>query len=607
MSNLPRFTMGLAAISMVAILLATTPAAAQLFTGNIESQKLSWPDAGPRQEFGHAVAVDGDTMVISAPIDSGSASYLEGSVIAFTRENNEWEPDEFVGIPTDPNASSERAEFGWSLAVEGDMLAVGAPGTDSNSGSVYVFTREFIGNPETNWIFSQRLQSTDPQPNFRFGSSVAIDNGILVIGAQNDGLAGAAYVYEQTKNVFVQQARLAAPDGETGDTFGRSVAINGGTILIGAPGDDVRRVDQGSVRVFSNSDDGWNQEQVLTPSNGLRIERFGVSVAIDGDHLVVGAPFRPSGASQREGAVYFYSRTDTTWGGEQQVLVPDNKTQRFGRSVDIQNESVVIGTGDGSVDGSVHLYSFDGNEWSQQIEYTASDTQNNQRLGFAVALDGDTIVAGAPNDEDFGFSAGAAYVFDSTQTQPLSYCNNLVVTVILAAGDLPTTGDDVILGTSGPDVINAGAGNDTICAGGGDDTINAGNGADTVFAGEGGDTIQAGQGRDIIDAGDGDDFVSGGKGKDTIDGGAGNDDLRGNEGTDTINGGAGNDELRGGQKADVINGGNGNDNLIGGTRPDVLNGGIGLDTYNGGGGADTCANDPDGLTEQTTNCEVLSF
>ena len=598
--------MGLAAISTIAILLATTTASAQILTGSIESQKLSWPDAGPFQEFGHAVAVDGDIMAISAPTDNGRQLDREGSVITFSRENNEWEPAEFVGIPTDLDADDVQAEFGWSLAIEGDTLVVGAPGTDSNSGAVYVFIRLFKANPGGGWVLSQRLQSADPQPNFRFGSSVAIDNGTLVIGSQNDEFAGAAYVYEQTNNGFIQQARLAAPDGEPGDTFGRSVAIDDGTILIGAPADDVRRVDQGSVRVFIDSGDGWNQEQVLTASNGLRKEVFGVSVAIDGDHLVVGAPFRDSGTNQREGAAYFYSRTDSTWGGEQQVLLPNNKVQRFGRSVDIQDESAVIGTGDFPAAGSVHLYSFSGDEWSQQVEYLASDTNGTEQLGFSVALDGDTIVAGAPNDDEFGAFAGAAYVFDSTQTQPLSYCNNLEVTVILAAGDLPTPGDDVILGTSGPDVINAGAGNDTICGGGGDDIINAGNGADHVFAGDGDDVVTAGQGRDFIDAGAGDDFVSGGKGKDTIDGRTGNDDLRGNEGTDELRGGNGDDELRGGQKADVINGGSGDDNLVGGTRPDILDGGLGLDTYNGGSGRDSCANDPAGLAEQTTRCEIVS-
>jgi len=191
---------------------------------------------------------------------------------------------------------------------------------------------------------------------------------------------------------------------------------------------------------------------------------------------------------------------------------------------------------------------------------------------------------------------------DPTVVAP-TLCEGELITVDIAAGDTPTEGDDVILGTDGPDVINAGAGADIICAGSGNDIINGGNGKDTIFGGAGDDTINAGQGLDTVYGNSGDDFISGGKGKDVLNGGAGNDDIRGNEGTDTIIGGNGDDELRGGQKADTINGGNGDDNLVGGTRPDILDGGQGRDTYNGGGGNDLCTPDANGLQEIRVRCE----
>lgn len=182
-------------------------------------------------------------------------------------------------------------------------------------------------------------------------------------------------------------------------------------------------------------------------------------------------------------------------------------------------------------------------------------------------------------------------------------CGGEIVTVNLATGDIPTDGNDVILGTDGPDIINAGFGNDIICGLGGDDVINAGNGADMVLAGPGDDTVQAGQGRDTVLGEGGDDVIVGGKGKDTLIGGGGNDDIRGNDGTDTIDGGLGDDELRGGQNADVITGGAGADLLVGGIRPDTLDGGRGVDSYNGGAGTDTCAADPQGRPEIASSCE----
>lgn len=184
-------------------------------------------------------------------------------------------------------------------------------------------------------------------------------------------------------------------------------------------------------------------------------------------------------------------------------------------------------------------------------------------------------------------------------------CNGEIVTVNLALGERPTDGDDVILGTEGPDFIVAGDGEDVICGLGGDDIINGGDRKDVILGGAGDDVINGGQGLDTIDAGAGDDFVSGGRGKDVINGGAGNDDLRGNEGTDTISGGAGDDALRGGQKADALFGGLGADELIGGTRPDVLDGGAGVDSYNGGGSSgDRCVLDAAGRSELTMNCEL---
>ena len=184
-------------------------------------------------------------------------------------------------------------------------------------------------------------------------------------------------------------------------------------------------------------------------------------------------------------------------------------------------------------------------------------------------------------------------------------CNGLAVTVDMAAGERPTDGDDVILGTEGPDVIMAGGGRDVICGLGGDDRIDGGDRKDVIFGGGGDDVINGGQGADVINAGSGDDLVAGGRGKDIIDGQGGDDDLRGNDGTDTLYGGGGDDLLRGGQKADTIYGERGNDTLFGGTRPDVLDGGAGNDSYDGGRSAtDSCLRDPAGLAEVAVSCEL---
>ena len=207
-------------------------------------------------------------------------------------------------------------------------------------------------------------------------------------------------------------------------------------------------------------------------------------------------------------------------------------------------------------------------------------------------------------DQSQGFSGTGNYrieIFGTSITCPVvSVCNGLNVTVDIGAGDVPTSGDDVILGTSGADFIDAGAGDDTICAMGGADTILAGGGADYVDGGNGADHIFGEGGNDIIFGGSGADEIDGGGGDDEIFGEAGGDVLVGRTGEDILDGGAGVDSISGGPQADTIftgsgatvgtglfvTGGGAADTIFGGPDADDLRGAAGADTIRGEGGDD---------------------
>ena len=166
-------------------------------------------------------------------------------------------------------------------------------------------------------------------------------------------------------------------------------------------------------------------------------------------------------------------------------------------------------------------------------------------------------------------------------------CNGLLVDVNIASGGVPTSGDDVILGTSGADVIDGLGGDDTICGEGGDDMILTGDGDDWVDGGPGADTILGQDGDDIIFGGGGGDLISGNAGNDVLHGEGGGDDVFGGSGDDTITGGVGNDTLGGSSDRDVITGEDGNDTISGGSDSDgLISGGEGDDAVNGGGGGD---------------------
>ena len=205
-----------------------------------------------------------------------------------------------------------------------------------------------------------------------------------------------------------------------------------------------------------------------------------------------------------------------------------------------------------------------------------------------------------------------------TVTDSGGFCNGLPVTVHLASGDSPTSGADVILGTSGADFIDAGAGDDTICglggadmifAGGGADYVEGGSGADLIFGEGGNDTIFGGSGADDIDGGGGDDEIFGESGDDELDGRTGEDTLDGGEGVDLIrggpqadtiftgpgatvgtdsfvSGGGAGDTIFGGPDADDLRGASGADTIFGDDDDDVITGGTGLDELHGGNGDD---------------------
>ncbi len=171
---------------------------------------------------------------------------------------------------------------------------------------------------------------------------------------------------------------------------------------------------------------------------------------------------------------------------------------------------------------------------------------------------------------------GSAPVVSGQAPPPAARCGSRTVTVNMAAGERPTSGNDVILGTPRNDVINGLGGNDTICGLGGNDTIRGGSGADVLIGGSGADRLEGNIGADIL---------YGGNGKDTLVGGAGNDVLNGGKKNDTLFGQAGNDRLNG-------NSGKG----------DVLNGGAGVDRFNGGKGSnDACSRS--GTNEVRIGCE----
>ncbi len=201
------------------------------------------------------------------------------------------------------------------------------------------------------------------------------------------------------------EQKLTAPDGAASDRLGGSVAIDGDTLVAGAPGDESNK---GSVYVFQRAGDNWAFTARLTASDGEAGDALGLSVAIDGDVIVVAAPF-DDGVS---GSAYTFARSGAAARTETAKLTASDRVSgdQLGSSVAIDGDTIVAGAlGDDASRGSAYTFARSGAPArTQTAKVTASDGAANDSLGFSVAIDGDTILAGANGDDAF---KGSAYTF----------------------------------------------------------------------------------------------------------------------------------------------------------------------------------------------------
>jgi len=461
--------------------------------------KASNTDIGDR--FGHSVAVSGDTVVVGAHWEDSNAtgvngnqsdnsSNASGAAYVFVRTGSTWTQQAYLKASN----TSANDEFGSSVSISGDTIVVGAPLEDSSAtgvdgiqgdngagdaGAAYVFVRSGVI-----WTQQAYLKASNTGSNDQFGWSVSVSGDTIVAGAHwedspatgvdgvqgddvNAGNSGAAYVFARSGTTWSQQAYLKASNTGHGDEFGYSVAVSGDTIVVGATTEDSdatgidgdggndNAVLSGAAYVFVRSGTTWSQQAYLKASNTETQDRFGVSVAVSGDNVLVGANGESSNATgvngnqsdnslQSAGAAYVFVRTGSTW-AQQAYLKASNTGQSdsFGEDVSISGDTIVVGAykedsnatgvnGDQSNNsasdcGAAYLFIRNGTTWSQQAYLKGSNTNNLDWFGRSVAISGDLVVVGASNEDSFStgvngdqtqasnfqLDMGSAYVFDT--------------------------------------------------------------------------------------------------------------------------------------------------------------------------------------------------
>lgn len=363
--------------------------------------------------------------------------------------------------------------FGQAVAVDGDTVVIGAHQEDSSfsggpqdntepsSGAVYVFVRD-----GADWNQQAMLKASNAESFDYFGCAVAISGDTLVVGAyqeaatagggpSNNGApaAGAAYVFVRSAGSWTQQAYLKASNAEPFDHYGRSVAISGNTVVVGAPQEDAsveggpatnNRVNSGAAYVYFRSGVTWSEQAYLKAANADVNDNFGQAVAISGDTVVAGVEKEDASLSGGEesndlvdsGAVYVFIRSGVNW-SPQSYLKASNAgaADLFGQSVAIEGNTLVVGAPQedsgaavGPEDngtsnaGAAYVFTRSGSSWTEQAILKAGNADAGDGFGGAVALSGSTLLVGAPGEDGSGTGvgptnnngatdSGAAYLF----------------------------------------------------------------------------------------------------------------------------------------------------------------------------------------------------
>ena len=211
-------------------------------------------------------------------------------------------------------------------------------------------------------------------------------------------------------------------DLETGDLFGSSVSISGNYAIIGAPGDSINAIDQGSAYIFVRQGNDWIQQAKLVAGDGAADDAFGHSVAISGDFAVVGAPFDdvlipPFLNLENRGSIYIFRRTGSVWNQFIKLSGTDGAANDLlGYSVSISGNYIIAGAWGDDIDGksnqgSAYIYFFDGTTWAQQAKLVPGDGAGNDEFGYSVSISGDNVVIGAPGHTGALTQIGKAYVW----------------------------------------------------------------------------------------------------------------------------------------------------------------------------------------------------
>ena len=336
---------------------ATVPAVAA--TG-FDETKLTATDGGAFDYYGYSIAAADDRVVVGAYLNSDNGTDAGAAYVYEPDGSGGWEETRLTATGV-----ASRDTYGFSVAVAGDRVVIAAQGDDDrgvDAGAVYLYESDGSGG----WV-ETKLTATDAAAGDGFGRSVAVAGDRVVVGARgvddNGALSGAAYVYEPNGSGGWAETKLTATDAAAGDGFGSSVAVAGDLVVVAAVLDDDEGADAGAAYVYEpNGSGGWSETK-LTATDAAAGDGFGSSVAVAGNRVIVSAS---SGDDEDAdtGAAYVYEPDDSGAWVETKLTASDSEADdNYGISVAATDGRIVIGAygvdDRGTDAGAVYVYALD--------------------------------------------------------------------------------------------------------------------------------------------------------------------------------------------------------------------------------------------------------
>ena len=363
-------------------------------------ESYAFMQGGEDDQFGQDVAIYGNYSLASQRTDSVHILQFDG---------NNWVQDTILNIQF-----GQLPVFVFSLDLDSNYAIIGAGSVDLQTGRIISYEK-FGGQ----WNAQDTLWASDADVDDQFGNSVGISGAYLVSGAPYSEYDGdlnrrKVYFFQLISGSWTEVAKLSYSDGNSDDLLGSSVDISGIYAVAGAPAhNSYGDAGRGIGVVYERNGNVWGESDTLHMPSGTSSAAFGTSVSIDGDYVVVGAP----GAVSNAGRAYIFKRNGTAWELEEMLQAPDGVAgDRFGTSVSISGDYVIVGAPNNDVDGKMnqgaaYVFSYNGTIWEERGKLTDQVGQSDDRYGFSVSTDSANRLVGAPFADANGDSDRGKIIF----------------------------------------------------------------------------------------------------------------------------------------------------------------------------------------------------